>query len=257
METVVTAGDRSTPGATDTVRMDLFQSIYSIQWRLPEGEGEKQPLQLVVIEGVYESYLSNEVTLDYELAHIDRVITGQCVTRLLPPTPCLSAVSVRCCCFRTRSCAGPPPCLLVFSAVCPPPSPCLLHHVPAFPLPLPPSPAPPRRPPPWPPVPPAATHPRGFTNFYVLLTLEGSFFGQSPTVHLYARPGDAQPFLSATVDASRDYTLRNGSLYVNGTGEQFACGGVRDDRSIECAYFYGGQVRGVAQCSPLGSWVAP
>ena len=78
-------------------------------------------------------------------------------------------------------------------------------------------------------------------NSYVLLTLEGKFFGGSPVVHLYLRENDTTPFLSSPVDGTRDHTLGKGSQYRNGTGEQFLCGPVVDDRSIECAYFYAGQ----------------
>jgi len=78
-------------------------------------------------------------------------------------------------------------------------------------------------------------------NSYVLLTLEGKLFGGSPVVHLYLRENDTTPFLSSPVDGTRDHTLGKGSQYRNGTGEQFLCGPVVDDRSIECAYFYAGQ----------------
>jgi hypothetical protein len=83
---------------------------------------------------------------------------------------------------------------------------------------------------------------RGATNTYVLLTLEGKFFGGSPVVHLYLNTDPTTPFLSSRVDGTRDHTLGKGAQYINGTGEQFLCGPVVDDRSIECAYFYGEQV---------------
>ena len=83
---------------------------------------------------------------------------------------------------------------------------------------------------------------RGATNMYVLLTLEGKFFGGSPVVHLYLNTDPTTPFLSSRVDGTRDHTLGKGAQYINGTGEQFLCGPVVDDRSIECAYFYGEQV---------------
>jgi len=197
VETLLSAGNDTVP---DTLRVDEYTSIYNIQWLLPKGEGKLQPLQLVVREGVSNMYFSNEVTLDYELAHIDRVITGQCV----PRAPLL----------RARS-EDAPLCMVSFAAAgCLYSGCCLCRAV-----------------------------CRGATNDYVLLTLEGTFFGESPTVHLYLRAGDTTPFLSTLVDGSQDYTLRNGSMYVNGTGERFGCGYVEDDRSIECAYFYGGQVR--------------
>ena len=61
-------------------------------------------------------------------------------------------------------------------------------------------------------------------------------------VHLYLNTNQATPFLSSRVDGTRDHTLGKGAQYINGTGEQLLCGPVVDDRSIECAYFYGEQV---------------
>jgi hypothetical protein len=87
---------------------------------------------------------------------------------------------------------------------------------------------------------------RGATNTYVLLTLEGKFFGGSPLVHLYLNTDPTTPFLSSRADGSRDHTMGKGAQYINATGELFLCGPVVDDRSIECAYFYAGQV-GFAQ----------
>jgi hypothetical protein len=96
---------------------------------------------------------------------------------------------------------------------------------------------------------------RGATNTYVLLTLEGKFFGGSPVVHLYLNANQTTPFLSSRVDSARDHTLGKGAQYINGTGEQFLCGPVVDDRSIECAYFYGDQVGSVGTICRLLSGV--
>jgi hypothetical protein len=84
---------------------------------------------------------------------------------------------------------------------------------------------------------------RGETNSYVILSLEGQYLGTNPTVHLYLGAEDVDPFLSSQVDPSADYTLNNGANYVAAMGERLICGGVQNDRIIQCAYFYGTKVR--------------
>jgi hypothetical protein len=68
----------------DTVRQEWSQAIYSVQWRLLPGEGEKQTLQFVSSEGLGLNYYSNVVTIDYELPLIDRVVTSQYVVFCCP-----------------------------------------------------------------------------------------------------------------------------------------------------------------------------
>ena len=76
METLLSSDDVT---GMDTVRVEWFQAIYNVQWRLLAGEGEKQTLQLVSSEGLGLNYYSNIVTIDYELPLIDRVVTSQYV----------------------------------------------------------------------------------------------------------------------------------------------------------------------------------
>jgi hypothetical protein len=76
VETLLSSDDVA---GVDTVRVEWFQAIYSVQWRLLAGEGEKQTLQFVSSEGLGLNYYSNIVTIDYELPLIDRVVTSQYV----------------------------------------------------------------------------------------------------------------------------------------------------------------------------------
>ncbi len=146
----------SSSASGDLVFVVLEREIYLLTWRLPSGEGQLQTMQLVVTELTGETYLSNVVTINYEIPQIDRVVTNQ-----------------------------------------------------------------------------------GARNTYVVLSLEGVFFGTQPTVMLYLGENDAEPYLSAHADGTVDYTLAGGRNYTSAMGVRFACGAVREHKFVDCAYFYG------------------
>ena len=93
--TVATVYSRN--ASADVVVLSHAYELYSVQWRLPSGEGELQPLKLLVTFGD-ASYYSNEVTIDYERAVLDRVVTMQCVTvvSVIPHNPYLQTFESSC-----------------------------------------------------------------------------------------------------------------------------------------------------------------
>ncbi len=80
---------------------------------------------------------------------------------------------------------------------------------------------------------------RGKSNSYVLLSIEGAFFGSTPLVSLFVLRECVTPLQTVLLgSAAVDYTLGNGTLYDTSMGVRFACSNVMEDSKIECALFF-------------------
>jgi hypothetical protein len=84
---------------------------------------------------------------------------------------------------------------------------------------------------------------RGLASSYVILTLEGQYFGATPGIRLYTSATDTSPLITTAVTTPYDYTLGYGANYNETTmGKLILCGVVDLERTLECAYFYGNNV---------------
>ncbi len=76
VEVVVERGDMS-QNTSDVVSVSTSRETYGLKWSLPSGEGERHTVQLLVSNAQGDTFLSNVMTLDYDVARIDRVVTTQ------------------------------------------------------------------------------------------------------------------------------------------------------------------------------------